>query len=122
VKADDVLLLQDGKPREFTVFEGPGGRRPPLELVLLFDTTTLPPPGSKIRVMWTHWDREATYDFTNHWGDQQSRGVLEKGGADVRVSAYRYDHQQMQRLCRSTSDPQALTSAIHRLPEPIPVG
>jgi hypothetical protein len=86
----------------------------------LFDTTTLPPPKSKIQVMWTHWDREATYGFTNHWDDTMSRGVLEKGAADVRVSVYRYDQQQMQRLCRSTSDPKALTNVIHRLPEPIP--
>ena len=120
VKADDVLLLEDGKPRSFSVFEGPGtGRRPPLELVLLFDTTTLPPPESKITVLMTHWDRKATYDFANHWGEKESRAVLQKAGADVRVSVYRYDHQQLQRLCRSTSDPQALTSAIHRLPEPI---
>src|ERR1039458_9835958 len=53
VKPDDVVLLQDGKPREFTVFDGPGtGRRPPLELALLFDTTMLPPPGSKDKI----WD------------------------------------------------------------------
>ena len=121
VKPDDILLLVDGKPRGFTVFEGPGtGRRPPLDLVLLFDTTTFPPPASKIKVLYTHWDRQATYDFTSHWDDKESRGVLEKGGADVRVSVYRYDHQQLQRLCRSTSDPQTLTDAIHRLPEPIP--
>jgi hypothetical protein len=121
VRADDVLLLEDGKPRSFSAFEGPGtGRRPPLELVLLFDTTTLPPPESKIKVMGNHWDRKATYDFTNHWDDTMSRALLEKESADIRVSVYHYDHQQMQRLCRSTSDPQTLTSAIHRLPEPIP--
>jgi len=122
VKPDDVVLLEDGKPRDFTIFEGPGGRRPPLELALLFDTTTLPPPESKIEVAWTHWDRKATYDFTNHWGDAESRAVLEKGGADVRVSVYRYDHQQLQRLCGATSDPQTLTNAIHRLTEAIPGG
>jgi hypothetical protein len=123
VKKDDVLLLQDGKPRDFTIFEGPGsGRRPPLELVLLFDTTTLPPPDSnlKVRFLHTHWDRKATYEFTTYWGDRESRSVLEKGGADVRVSVYRYDHDRMQRLCRSTKDPQTLTRAIHRLPEPLP--
>jgi hypothetical protein len=121
VKPDDVVLLQDGRPRSFSIFEGPRtGRRLPLELVLLFDTTTLPPPGSKIKVHWTRWDREATYEFTNHWGDAESRAVLEKGGADVRVSVYRYDHDQMQRLCRSTKDPEALTNAIRRLAEPIP--
>jgi len=120
VKPEDVALLDNGKPRGFTVFEGPGtGRRPPLELVLLFDTTTLPPPESKIKVLWTPWDRQATYEFTEHWGDAESRAVLEKNGADVRVSVYRYDHQLMQRLCRSTKDAQALASAIHRLPEPL---
>jgi hypothetical protein len=121
VRAEDVLLLDNGKPREFTIFEGPGtGSQPPLELVLLFDTTTLPPPESKITVMWTYWDREAAYEFASHWGDAESRAVLEKGGADVRVSVYRFDHQQLQRLCRSTKDPQVLTAAIRRLPEAIP--
>jgi hypothetical protein len=123
VKREDVLLLEDGKPRVFSVFEGPGtGHRPPLELVLLFDTTTLPPPESKTRVMNTHWDREATYDFANHWGDHESRAVLEKDGADVRISVYRYDHREMQRLCRSTTDPQTVGNAMHRLLEPIPSG
>lgn len=121
VKRDDVVLLQDGKPRDFTIFEGPGsGNRPPLELVLLFDTTTLPPPESKITVKHTHWDREATYEFTSHWGDKESRSILEKGEADVRVSVFRYDHDRLQRLCPSTKDPQILTKAIHRLLEPMP--
>jgi hypothetical protein len=119
VKKDDVVLLQDGKPREFAIFEGPGsGSRPPLELVLLFDTTTLPPPDSRIKVK-THWDREATYEFTKQWGDKESRSILEKAGADVRVSVYRYDHDRLQGLCRSARDPQTLTNAIRRLPEPM---
>ena len=121
VKKDDIVLRQDGKPRDFTIFEGPGsGNRPPLELVLLFDTTTLPPPETKLKVKATHWDREATYDFTSHWGDKESRSILEKGGADVRVSVFRYDHDRLQRLCPSTKDPQILTKAIHRLLEPMP--
>jgi hypothetical protein len=90
LKAEDILLFEDGKPREFTIFEGPGtGRRPPLELVLLFDTTTFPPPESKIKVENTYWDREATYAFTKDWSDKESRAVLEKNGADVRVAVYR---------------------------------
>lgn len=121
LKPEDILLLEDGKPRDFTVFEGPAtGRRPPLELVLLFDTTTLPPPESKIKVFFTHWDREATYEFASQWGEAESRTVLEKGGADVRVSVYQFDHQQLRRLARSTKDPQTLTTAIRRLPEAIP--
>ena len=46
--------------------------------------------------------------------------ILDKPGADVRVSVYRYDHQQLQKLCGSTKEPRTLTNAIHRLPESIP--
>lgn len=121
LKPEDVELLEDGKPRAFTIFEEPGkGSRPPLELVLLFDTTTLPPPESKVKVSSTYWDRDATYAFAAHWSDKDSRAILEKEGADVRVSVYRYDHRQLQLLCRSTKDPQTLSHAIQRLPEPIP--
>jgi hypothetical protein len=121
LKSDEILLLEDGKRRDFTIFEGPeAGSRPPLELVLSFDTTTLPIPGSKARVVATHWDRNATYEFTNHWGDTESRAVLEMGGADIRTSVYRFDREQMQRLCRSTSDAATLTGAIRRLTTPIP--
>ena len=38
LKAEDVILLEDGKPRKFTVFEG-GGRSIPIEMALLFDTS-----------------------------------------------------------------------------------
>lgn len=127
LKPEDVTLLEDGRPRAFSVFEGPGsGSRPPLELALLFDTTTLPPPNSGVRVgvrtgqFGTHWDREATYGFAAQWTDAESRMILERTGADVRVSVYRYDHQQLQKLCGSTKEPRTLTNAIHRLPESIP--
>lgn len=127
LKPEDVALIEDGRPRAFTVFEGPGtGSRPPLELALLFDTTTLPPPKSGVKVgmpsgqFRPHWDREATYGFAAQWTDAESRKILERTGADVRVSVYRYDHQQLQKLCGSTKEPRTLTNAIHRLPEPIP--
>lgn len=123
VKREDIVLLEDGKPRAFSSFEGPAsGRRPPLELVLLFQTTTMPPWDSRLSKLLTRWDREATYAFTSNWGDRESRGVLEKNGADVRVSVYRYDRQFMQRLCRRATDPQVFTSAMRRLLEPIPSG
>jgi hypothetical protein len=37
----DIVLVEDGVPREFTVFEGPQDHTA-AELVLLFDTTTWP--------------------------------------------------------------------------------
>jgi hypothetical protein len=127
LKPEDVMLIEDGRPRAFTVFEGPStGSRPPLELALLFDTTTLPPPNSGVKVGLangpgrTLWDRDATYGFAAQWTEAESRKILERTGADVRVSVYRYDHQQLQKLCRSTKEPRTLTNAIHRLPELIP--
>src|SRR5437016_1829742 len=39
LKASDVILLEDGKPRQFTIFDSPETQgRIPLELVLLFDS------------------------------------------------------------------------------------
>jgi hypothetical protein len=39
LKPADVVLLEDGKPREFTIFDSPATLgRMPLELVILFDT------------------------------------------------------------------------------------
>jgi VWFA-related protein len=115
LKSSDVVLLEDGKPRNFTVFEGPSTRSGlPLELVLLFDTTTLLKSQKQ-----THWNRKATYDFTKHWDAAMSRAILEQSGADVRVSIYHFDQNQLERLSRATKDPQELLSAFRRLLSPI---
>jgi len=141
LRRDDVVLLEDGKPRPFSVFESPAARhRSPLDLVLLFDTTTFdlprpgditvtwgpsgdPPPavpGQKVGPFRTYWDRDATYEFAHDWTDTMSRAILKLTGADIRISVYRFDHQQLQRLCRSTSAPETLSRALRRLPEQIP--
>jgi hypothetical protein len=113
LRSSDVELFEDGRSRSFTVFEGPAtGRR--LELVLLFDTTT---PFKSQRP--TRWNRAATYKFTAHWDDAMSRAILAQAGADVRVSVYHFDQNRMERLCRSTNDPQELVAAFRRLLSPI---
>jgi VWFA-related protein len=115
LRSSDIELFEDGRSRSFNVFEGPAtGRRLPLELALLFDTTT--PFKSQRR---THWNREATYKFTSRWNDAASRAILEHAGADVRISVYHFDQNQMERLCRSTNDPQELATAFRRLLSPI---
>ncbi len=115
LRSSDVALLEDGKPRNFTVFEGPStGSGLPLELVLLFDTTTLLKSQKQ-----THWNRKATYDFTKHWDAAMSRAILQQSGADVRVSIYHFDQNQLERLSRPTKDPQQLLSALSRLLSPI---
>ena len=115
LRSSDVKLFEDGFSRSFTFFEGPAtGHQLPLELVLLFDTTT--PFKSQRR---TRWNREATYKFTAHWDDATSRAILEQAGADVRISVYHFDQNQVERLCRPTNDPQELVTAFRRLLSPI---
>ena len=119
LKSSDVVLLEDGRPRSFTVFEGPAtGRRIPLELLLLFETTTLPPATPKIMIG-SHWNREATYAFTNQWDGAMSKAILDQPGADVRVSVYHFDNNRLERLSRSTKDPQEIVAAFRRLLTPI---
>jgi len=121
LQQSDVELLQDGKPHDLTVFESPKTRRAtPVELTLLFDTTTQTEAESKARFNLTRWNREASYRWVNRWTDAESLTLLEKYVAEVRVAVYRFDRAQLQRLCRPTTDPHTLTAAIHRLPEPIP--
>lgn len=111
LRSSDVKLFEDGFSRSFTVFEGPATRRRlPLELLLLFDTTTPFRPQRR-----TRWNREATYKFTAHWDDATSRSILERAGSDVRVSVYHFDQNRLESLCRSTNDPQELTAAFRRL-------
>jgi hypothetical protein len=108
-------LLEDGFSRSFTVFESPASeRRLPLEILLLFDTTT---PLESQR--WTRWNREAAYASTARWDEEMSRAILERAGADARVSIYHFDQNRMERLCRSSNDPQELTTAFRRLLSPI---
>jgi len=113
LKRADVVLLEDGVPRDFAILEGPGitEGRAPLELVLLFDTTSRP--------VGAGWNLKTIYDFTNHWNLTVSQEVLEKGQADVRASVYHYDYRQLQRLCRSTADPKELLDVFRRLLTPI---
>jgi hypothetical protein len=121
LKAGDITLLEDGHPRDFSIFEGPDTQhRTPVELVLLFDTTIVP---------WG-WITPAQYarggpyspkdDFTIGWEQAVSRAVLAGGGSDVRVSVYRFDLMQLERLCRPTRDPKELVSAVQALRTPMP--
>src|SRR5215469_2177393 len=58
--AADVVLLEDGVPRKFSVFEGPQ-EHAPVELLLLFDATTWP-MGGRWNVQ--GWNLQALYGFT----------------------------------------------------------
>ena len=110
LKAADVVLLEDGKQRDFTIFDSPTTQgRMPLELVLLFDANP------KIEYF---WDPAAVFRFIPQWDEAMSQSILEKESADLRISVYRCAAQKLYRLCPATSDAPQLLSAFRRLLTP----
>ena len=106
----DIVLLEDGKPREVTIFDSPATQgRMPLELVLLFDTNP------KIEYF---WDPAAVYRFIPQWNEEMSRAILEKGTADVRISVYRCAGRRLYPLCPATTDAQQLLKSFRGLLKP----
>ena len=110
LKPTDVVLLEDGKPREFTIFDSPATQgRMPLELVLLFDSN---PP---IKYFWDPWD---VFRFVPQWNEEMSRAVLEKESADVRISVYACAARELYRLSPATTDPRKVLDAFQRIRAP----
>jgi hypothetical protein len=66
----DVVLLKDGAPRSFTVFETPPDH-PSLALVVMFDLTDI---GGGFR------DPKYLREFTSHWNEATARAILEAPG------------------------------------------
>ena len=114
LKPADVVLLEDGKPRDFTIFDGPDTQgRMPLELVLLFDTNP--------RINY-FWDPVAVYRFIPEWTAEMSRGILTENRADLRVSVYRCSGQKLYPMLRAGSDATQLTETLRSLLKPRPAG
>jgi hypothetical protein len=109
LKAADVILLEDGKARGFTLFQGPPDRSS-AELALLFDTTTWP--------MGLGWNPKRIYDFISRWDEESSRQVL-AGDIEFLASVYHFDGVQLERLCRSTRDPKEVANAIRKIVDSI---
>jgi hypothetical protein len=108
----DVVLLEDGRPREFSIFDVPSGTdRMPVELVLLFDAN---PQAGEL------WNPADVYEFVKQWNDSMSAALLQSGGADVRVSVYRCAGQKLYRSTPATSDRATLTEALRGVLTPLP--
>ena len=110
----DVVLLEDGKPRPFTIFDTPTSEvRLPVELALLFDTTP------KIEPL---WDPDDVFRFISQWDDGQSRATLHptKNQAEVRISVYQTFGQTLYRMARPTTNPHTVTIALQSLLVPLP--
>jgi hypothetical protein len=107
LKAGDVTLLEDGKPRPFTIFDGPGTQgRMPLELVLLFDVNPAIP---------YFWDPSDVFRFIPTWEESMTRRLLERRDADVRISVYATTGQKLYRLTSGTTDAGVVTRDLRGL-------
>lgn len=110
LKPADVVLLEDGKPRDFTIFDSPATQgRMPLELVLLFDANP------KIQYF---WDPADVFRFIPKWDEAMSRAVLAKESADIRISVYSCSGQTLRRLSPATTDARQLPDAFRRILKP----
>jgi hypothetical protein len=112
----DVILLEDGKPHEFTIFDSPASQgRLPVELALLFDTDPPIPP---------LWDPREVFRFIPQWSDSLSRAVLQRGREkdqiELRISVYRCSGELLYRSSPATNDPPTLTRALRTLLGPLP--
>ncbi len=106
-----VVLLEDGKPREFSIFDIPSdAHRMPVELVLLFDAN---PKAGRL------WDPAGAFPFVKQWNDAMSRALLTANG-DIKISVYRCAGQKLYRSTAATGDPQALTKALRGILSPLP--
>jgi hypothetical protein len=119
----DVMLLEDGIPRAFTIFEAPPTHLT-LDLAVMFDVTnpvvTPQRPDGVGRAGF--WDTKALLDLEGYWTEALARRLLDEHGATVRFSIYRLDQSRLQRLCEPTSDPRVLAGALHRLAGAGPAG
>lgn len=99
--AGDVTLLEDGKPRPFTIFDSPAtAERLPLELVLLFDVNP------RIEFF---WDPADVFRFIPKWEEDLTRQLLEKRDTDVRISVYATAGQKLYRMTGATKDARTVT-------------
>src|SRR5580704_13841153 len=85
LKPADVVLLEDGVPRSFTIFEAPPAHLT-LDVVVMFDVTT---PDQKTRKV-GFWDAKALQDLSNYWSETIARRLLDerldKNRATIRFS------------------------------------
>ncbi len=107
LKSTDVTLLEDGKPRPFTIFDSPAtAERLPLELVLLFDVNP------KIEFF---WDPADVFRFIQQWEEALTRQLLEKPDTDVRISVYATTGQKLYRMTAATKDARVVTRDLRGL-------
>ena len=112
VKPSDVVLLEDGVRRSFTIFEAPPSHLT-LDLLVMFDVSN-PRPGGKIgRVGF--WDGKALANMADYWSEAAAHRLLDEKGVTIRFSIYRFDQSRLRRLCQATGDSKVLSDALRGL-------
>ena len=119
LKPEDLVLLEDGAPRAFTMFEAPPVHFT-LDIAVMFDVTN-PGTGQETRRV-GFWDTKALGEMAGYWNESVTRRLLDERAVTIRFSIYRFDQSTLQRLCQFTSDPRVLSDALHRLTGPSRVG
>ena len=116
LKSSDVVLLEDGVPRNFTIFEAPAVHLT-LDLMVMFDVTN--PAANQKTGSVGFWDTKGLQELAHYWNEAIARRLTEGHGATIRFSIYRFDQSKLQRLCQTAGDPKVLLDALHRL---VPAG
>jgi VWFA-related protein len=102
IRPGDILLLEDGVPRKFTLFEGgqSAKRIVPVEMILLFDTS-----GSVMSA--------------NLLNPLAFKSTLLDGLDNVRLAVYGFS-SALKRYCRPTRDFAGIRAALEALQQPHP--
>lgn len=111
IQKSSVTFLEDGKPREFSIFDTPGAEgRLPIEIVLLFDANP------KIENL---WDPKDAFRFIPQWTEELSQAILQSNPGqnqpEVRISVYRCAGQELYRIALPTTNPHVVTAAFHSI-------
>jgi hypothetical protein len=115
LQPSDVVLLEDGKPREFSIFDSATTQlRMPLELVLLFDIN----PRAGASADFTLWDPQRVYRFAKTWDNRAVEAFLGRQASNLRVSVYSCAGQQLYKVLSVGTDAARIADAIRDVATP----
>jgi hypothetical protein len=115
LQPSDVVLLEDGKPRQFTIFDSAATQaRMPLELVLLFDIN----PRAGAAADFTLWDPAQVYRFSKTWENRAVETILGDEAANLRVSVYGCAGKDLYKVYSAGTDAARIAQAIRYVATP----
>ena len=113
LQPSDVVLLEDGTPRQFSIFDSAATQpRMPLELVLLFDINPRAGGGTLL------WDPERVYRFAKTWENRAVEPILGGEAGNLRVSVYACAGQNLYKVYSAGTDAARIADAIRYVATP----